>query len=187
MKKKSLKLSLVVFLIFLMLGLTFTSFAYWDQLTKTDDLVVTIGQGKEVNITATATVPSDKVLVPTGAIIGPHDVTSVNLQYTVELSQEVSSDLTLSVVASGVKIGEDISATETVPAYDAEAYASLVNIVISPETVSSLNSDSPVTVNVTVSLTEPLDTSFSGVKAADIYASIINKPITFTLTFSAAQ
>ncbi|MFA5275121.1 MAG: hypothetical protein WC339_06605, partial [Candidatus Izemoplasmatales bacterium] len=79
--------------------------------------------------------------------------------------QAVINPLTLSVVASDVLINADAT------------YADLVNINIVKAETTVNNAD--VLVTVTVTLTEP---------ATELaYNAVHNQPITFTLSFSAAQ
>ena len=166
-KKKVMKTGLIVFLIVLMLGLTATSFAYWDQLTQTKtDPIVNIGEGKEVVVSATVNNTTDK-LIPVGAIEGLNEVYAIELDYTVNLDKEAAADLTLTVTASDVKIG------------GLATYADKVVIAITPST-TALNND-PVNVKVTVTLDPTM------VSDAVDYSSIFNGVITFNLTFSAAQ
>jgi hypothetical protein len=165
--KKVMKTGLIVFLVVLMLGLTATSFAYWDQLTQTkEDPIVNIGEGKKVVVSETVNNTTEK-LIPVGAIEGIDEVYAIELNYTVNLDKEAATALTLTVEASEVKIGGETT------------FADKVIITITPSTTTLNNI--PTTVKVTVTLDPTMVTD-----TVD-YSSIFNGVISFKLTFSAAQ
>lgn len=170
MKKRNLKIGLIVLLVMLMLGLTYTSFAFWDQLTKTDDITVNIGEGKEISIDVTVNDNSgtDK-LIPVGTVKGPNEVYQLTVEFEVTLDNQTQSALNLSVNYSDVLI----DGTDT--------YSNLVDITITP--TSTIQYGTPVTGTATITLTEPNDDA-AGETA---YSAISGKPITFTLTFKATQ
>jgi len=149
----------------LVLGGSTLAYAWWDSLDATTNETITIGQGVTLQVSAVATAPSGKVLVPVGTVLKANDVTSVVLTYNVRLDLEVIDALGLSVTASNVKIG------------GVTANATLVGIAIvkSAPTVNDAN----VLVTVTVTLAEPSDLA--------VYNAVINKAITFDLTFEAIQ
>ncbi|MDD4355488.1 MAG: hypothetical protein PHP61_06290 [Candidatus Izemoplasmatales bacterium] len=149
----------------IVLGGSAFAYAWWDNLDQTQEETLTIGQGVTLEVAASAVAPEGKFLVPTGAVLKANDVTEIVLTYNVALDQAVINPLTLSVVASDVLINADAT------------YADLVNINIVKAETTVNNAD--VLVTVTVTLTEP---------ATELaYNAVHNQPITFTLSFSAAQ
>lgn len=164
MKQNILKISLVVVLVLALFGLTITSFAFWDQLTQTENETIVIGEGTTVSVAAVVTVPEGKFLVPAGVVMGTNDVSSVELTYEVEIDKELVDALDLSVIASSVLI--DGSAEN----------AGLVNINIALAQ-ATINAGDKVLVTVTVTLDEPTSQAQ--------YDAVKNGDITFTLTFTA--
>jgi len=159
MKQSLLRTSLVVALILALIGLTASSFAYWDRLTTEDkDNTVIIGEGAELKVTKNVTVTG--ALIPKTAVLGVGEVYEVVLEYDVKLSKEAQEDLVLNVEASNVLIGGD------------GTYSDLVNIEI---TGNFYVNASGTKITVTVTLTEPT--------TSEIYEAIYGKTITFDLTF----
>lgn len=159
MKQSLLRTSLVVALILALIGLTASSFAYWDRLTTEDkDNTVIIGEGAELKVTKKVTVTG--ALIPKTAVLGVGEVYEVVLEYDVKLSKEAQEDLVLNVEASNVLIGGN------------DTYSYLVNIDI---TGDFLVNASGTKITVTVTLTEPT--------TSEIYEAIYGKTITFDLTF----
>ena len=139
-------------------------YAYWNMLTKTQEETVQVGEGVAVEVNAVAVAPAGKGLVPDGTLTNSNtQVEEVILTYNIRFNKTVTETFTLSVVASNEKIG------------GATTYASLVNIVTPDETQIG---NAGAVVSVKVTLTEPADEA--------TYNLIINKPITFTLTFTTA-
>jgi hypothetical protein len=163
MKKSLLVSALAIFM--LIIGLTTYSFAYWDSLSTRQTPTIDLGEGTTLVVSATATVPNGKTLVPTSVILGANDVKEIVLNYDVVLSKKAYNDLTLSVMATNVTIGND------------ETYANLVNITINP-TTTNINNDK-INVTVVITLSEPEDEV--------AYLAIKNQPIKFDLNFSAIQ
>ncbi len=160
-----LKKLFAALVIALLLSGSALAFAWWDNLEQTQNETLTIGQGVTLQVSAVATAPSGKVLVPAGVVLKSNDVESVVLTYNVKLDLEAVSALNLDVVASNVQIG---GSTE---------YASLVNININKASATVNSTD--VLVTVTITLTQPATQT--------AYNAVINKPITFTLTFTGSQ
>lgn len=159
MKQSLLRTSLVVALILALIGLTASSFAYWDRLTTEDkDNTVIIGEGAELKVTKKVTVTG--ALIPKTAVLGVGEVYEVVLEYDVKLSKEAQEDLVLNVEASNVLIGGD------------DTYSDLVNIEITGDFFVNA---SGTKITVTVTLTEPT--------TSEIYEAIFGKTITFDLTF----
>ncbi len=159
MKQSLLRTSLVVALILALIGLTASSFAYWDRLTTEDkDNTVYIGEGAELKVTKNVTVTGN--LIPKTAVLGVGEVYEVVLEYDVKLSKEAQEDLVLNVEASNVLIGGD------------DTYSDLVNIEITGDFFVNA---SGTKITVTVTLTEPT--------TSEIYEAIFGKTITFDLTF----
>ncbi|HPT89572.1 MAG TPA: hypothetical protein PLY84_04240 [Bacilli bacterium] len=159
MKQSLLRTSLVVALILALIGLTASSFAYWDRLTTEEkDNTVIIGEGAELKVTKKVTVTD--ALIPKTAVLGVGEVYEVVLEYEVKLSKEAQEDLVLHVEKSNVLIGGD------------DTYSYLVNIEITGDFFVNA---SGTKITVTVTLTEPT--------ALEIYEAIFGKTITFDLTF----
>lgn len=157
MKQSLLRTSLVVALILALIGLTASSFAYWDRLTTEKDNTVIIGVGAELKVTKKVTVTD--VLIPKTAVLGVGEVYEVVLEYEVKLSKEAQEDLVLHVEKSNVLIGGD------------DTYSYLVNIEITGDFFVNA---SGTKITVTVTLTEPTTSE---------YEAIFGKTITFDLTF----
>ncbi len=156
---------LAVLLVVILLSGTSMAFAWWDNLSQTENEVITIGEGVNLTVTAVAEAPAGATLVPAGVVMKSGDVDEIVLTYNVKLDQEALQALTLGVQSSNVLIG------------GSSTNASLVNIDISlaSSTVNATN----VLVTVTVTLDEPA--------TYEIYSAIANETITFDLTFTASQ
>ena len=161
MKKR---LFVVLAALVLLFGSTTFAFSYWDNLEQSDSVSVTAGEGVTLQVSVGDAVPAGKFLVPAGVVMKANDIDEVVLTYNVSLDQAALSALNLSVASSNVQIA---GSTDN---------ASLVNISISQ--ASATVNDSNVLVTVTVSLNEPA--------TVDVYNAVINQPITFDLTFTAA-
>ena len=161
MKKRTL---FILALLILLLGSTVVAYAYWDNLQKIENETITLGSGTSLTVTADVIAPVGKVLVPSGVVLKPNDVTSIVLTYQVKLDQTVVSALDLTIAASNIQINGD------------STNAGLVTVSISPTNTTVNSSDVEITITVTIS--EP------STKA--IYDVIKNQPITFDLTFTAA-
>lgn len=163
MKKSLFRTSLVIALILALVGLTVSSFAYWDRLTTRDENnVIELGEGTALQVTEKVVVDSDKNLIPSTAVLGVNDTYSVEYTFTVKLSKEAVEDLLLTVEAINVKIGGDAT------------HAELVKITLNYDTNVNIGG---TTVVVTVTLDEPTT------QAA--YEAIFGKTITFDLVFRA--
>ena len=162
-KSKMVVFSLVALLLLTVAGLIGVSYAYWSRLTAERNNTVIIGEGTEVILTAVVEPEEGKVLVPAGNALGANEVESVTMVYNVRLSQQAAQNLELSVDVSDVQIGES------------GALAHLVNIAVTH--VEFINNQN-VQVQVVVTLTEPANEAE--------YNAVINKAITFKLTFSAS-
>lgn len=161
MKKRILALIIIA----LLFSGTAMAFAYWDNLEQTQSETINIGEGVTLQVSAVATVPAGKVLVPAGSVLKANDVEEVVLTYNVNLDQTALVALNLDVVASNVQVGGSTT------------NAGLVNVSISQ--ASATVNDSAVLVTVTVTLNEPADSA--------VYAAVINQAITFDLTFTGTQ
>jgi hypothetical protein len=158
-KKKLLGLFLLVFL----LAGSSLAFAWWDNLTVTDD-TVTIGVGQGVTIQVNLSDQTTGELIPSTAVQKPGDVTEVVLTYDVDLDVTITGTLNLDVTVDNIEIG------------GASTLSNLVNVTVNnPGTISNTT----VTVTITVTLDEPLN-------QAD-YDTIKNSDITFDVTFTATQ
>lgn len=177
------KFYIILSLIFIMILVTIPTYAYWAGLLKGADTNVTdpeveIGEGAEVKTKIDlGTHPSsaDKVLVPEGRInhsktpdAGKTLVDEIVLIYNVVWEEDGENGShngytgTLKITISNIKIGGDAT------------HAELVQIV--PSFVSNIQLGGSATkVTLTITLIEP------GTK--EIYDAIINKTITFDITF----
>ncbi len=162
-KRNALIISLSVLLLATVGGLFAVSYAYWSRLVAERSNTVVIGEGTEVTVTAVAEPPAGKVLVPDGETLADDEVDEVELVYNVRLSKRASQPLELAVSAGNVQIGGSADNAE------------LVNISI---THGGAVNDENVQVTVKVTLSPP--------ETEQQYTEIVNKAITFGLTFSAA-
>lgn len=160
-----MKKVIAAIIVALLLGGTALAFSWWDNLSQTQNETIEIGEGVTLNVSAVATAPVGKVLVPAGVVLKANDVDEIVLTYNVALDQAALTALNLSVVASDVQIG---GSTDN---------ADLVNINISQ--ASATVNDADVLVTVTVTINEP--------STQAIYDLIKNQAITFTLTFTGSQ
>ena len=160
-----MKKVLAAIIVALLLGGTAFAFSWWDNLSQTQNETIEIGEGVTLNVSAVATVPAGKVLVPAGVVLKANDVEEIILTYNVKLDQTALDDLNLSVEATDVQIG---GSTDNID---------LVNINISQS--SATVNDADVLVTVTITIDEP--------STQAIYDLIKNQAITFTLTFTGSQ
>ena len=178
MNKKKLKISIIISLVILMLGLTYTSFAFWDQLTKSDDITVNIGEGKKIDVSFVMAPEEGKTLIPVGAVLGPDDVSEVNVKIKVVLDNEVVNPLKLEVTKTQVLID------------GVTTHAGLINVIISKDKEFIQLKNDDVIVDVVITLTEPSIGPPSGYPDADAaiaaYEAIKNKEVKITLTFTAS-
>lgn len=157
---------MAVLLVAILFGGTMFAFAYWDNLAQTEaDQTIAVGEGTSVVVVVNASAQAGKSLVPSGVLLDTDEVDSYVFTYDVDLSRILSSDLTLSVTSSNVKID------------NSTVNSGLVNVNIAIDD-NAINGDDTAIVTVTVTLTEP------GTEA--VYNQIANKNITFDLTFTAA-
>jgi hypothetical protein len=161
-----LKKLLVVLLLFVAVSGTAGAYAYWDDLTRSQEETLMVGEGTSLELAATVTAPEGKVLVPAGVVMKANDVDSIVLKYQVSLDKEANEDLLLSSWVENVMIGESSDLADE-----------LVNISIELED-STVNAKT-VEVTVTITLNEPA--------TQDIYNEIINQDITFRIFFQADQ
>ena len=141
------------------------TYAYWNVLEATQNSTINVGRGVAINVEATANPPAGMKLVPTGQVVDSKvQVDFVELEYDVKLVGSEVSGLGLTVKVSNIKIGDSVD------------HAALVGINITMPTANTLGNDE-IKVIVRVTLAEPTDQT--------TYNAIINKPITFTLTFTA--
>ncbi len=160
-----LKRLMVVLILMLMVASSTIAFAWWDNLSQTDDQTLLIGQGVTLEVDTVVTVPEGKVLVPKGIVMKVGDVDLIELTYNVKLDYEVIENLDLSVTAKNILIGESDKNSDLVD----------IDIVLSQDQVNSED----VLVKVYISLNMP--------ESEAQYKEIINQKITFTLNFEANQ
>ena len=159
----------VVLVVLFTIGGTASAFAWWDNLEQTKTETITIGAGETLEVEAVLVYDDTKNLIPAGAVLKVNDVNEVVLTYNVKLDQAAVNDLNLGVSVSDVKVG---GVTYT---------GSLVNIVVSNpvENTTVAVNDTAVVVTVTVTLAPDAE--------SNDYSTIINKDISFVLTFTATQ
>ena len=160
-----LKRLMVVLILMLIVASSTIAFAWWDNLSQTDEQTLLIGQGVTLEVDAVVTAPEGKVLVPKGIVMKVGDVDLVELTYNVKLDYEVIEDLDLSVIAKNILIGDS----------DKNSDLDNIDIVLNQEQVNSED----VFVKVYISLDMP--------ESEAQYNEIINQKITFTLDFEANQ
>lgn len=160
MKKSKLYISIFTILIALS-AIVQISYAFWDSLNTSSNEDVIIGEGMELAVTETVSVPEGKTLVPEGAILGINDINEIVLEYNCVLNKESVEPLTLFVTYENVKIG------------GSSDYSDLVNINLSKAYAIT---GEVTKVIVTITLNEPID--------ENIYHAIKNQTINFDLNFS---
>lgn len=170
MNLKKLRNKVIAAFVVMMFALATTvgvTYAWWDMLQaeRTETDVIDLGTGGTISIDATVNSGTGKTLVPSGVTMGPNDVTSITLTYTIGLDKQYTNPLALSATATNILI--DGSAT----------YASLVSIAISGDT--TINGDADATVELTITLGMPADQT--------AYNAVAGKAITFTVTFTGTQ
>lgn len=163
MKKTMFRTSLIVALVLALVGLTVSSFAYWDQLTTKDSREITISEGAVISINQQVN-PTEK-LIPVEAVLGEGETHEVTFTYDVKLSKKAVNDLILNVTLTNKTID---GSTE---------HADLVNVEINPLTSTVNQEGTQVVVKVTLTMPE------NNLQ----YEAIKNKAIAFELTFSATQ
>lgn len=107
MKKRSIKVIFVALLFLVAAFTTLRTFAYWDNLQTGNDSTVELGEGTRLVVSANNIIPEGKKFVPLNAVLGVHDINTIELTYTVKLSKTTLEDLELVVEATNVKIGEN--------------------------------------------------------------------------------
>lgn len=164
MNKKLFKKSVFVLFLLMLLGITATTYAFWDKLTnRQNDNTVTIGEGTTIVVNAVATPEEGKTLIPSGMVLGVNDVEEVVITYYVKLSKEAQNALNLNVTAENITVG------------GIENPFNLVNVAIVQDNALVNNVD--VLVTITVTINTPVNESE--------YNSIANKQIKFDLVFKA--
>jgi hypothetical protein len=168
-RRRLFRTALVIALLLALVGLTISTYAYWDNLQQTTNETITIGVGETVTVSPRVVVPEGKILVPVGALLGYNDVDSIDIKYTVSLSKPLSEAIKLTVEATGIAIAGNTY------------YSKYVNVTINnPKASGGFNSESSAEVIVTVTLNddELTTTDYEGIKS---------QAITFNLTFTAGK
>jgi hypothetical protein len=112
-------------------------------------------------VTAVASVPEGKNLIPLTAIQGENDITEIELMYSVAITNEITDEDDLNVEVTNIKIG------------NSEIYAHIVNVSIE----KNLNDKNEFDIDVKVSIDEP--------ETLEVYQFVKNREITFDLLFTA--
>lgn len=158
------KIIIIILLLSLMITITFTSYAFWEDRVEFNDNIIPIGEERNVVVDVVAKTPTEQRLIPLGAVPGHDELDSITLLYYVFLDFIPVVDLTLTVSVTNVTIDNQSVSDE------------LVNITVyAPEYIN--HNISEVFINITIS--EPQN--------ENVYFDIINKDISFTLVFSAVQ
>lgn len=170
LQKKVFRRLLVAFVVMLTVGGTVTAFAYWDNLSQTENPTqIVLGNGVELQVSETVGATNGEYLVPSSALLKANDVTSIQLTYTVKLSEAVLTAPDLTVTVESVTIDNGIDAE-----FNDTDEGDLVNVVVSNTTTVN---DADVTVTVTITLDDPAD--------AATYEKYENADINLELLFSA--
>jgi len=148
--KKNYKSLLTIALVLLLVAVTALTFAYWDQLTGSEDSTIDLGEGKTVTVTEELSQEVNTKLIPAGALQGENDVYEINYEYTVNIDQELAEDALYgyNLVVTLVSLDDETG---------------LINIEIDGTTFTSETAEPSVsltverfnTVEVKVTLTEP--------------------------------
>lgn len=163
MKKQTLKILVIAFVVVMLVSATSLSYAYWDSLAYSTDIDINLGENTVLTVTVDGNTAEGKTLVPEGVLMGANDVDSVSFNYTAALSKtpENPADFNIDIIEDSIKIGGD------------DTYGYLVNITIdAPELISDTAS-----ITITVTLSEPSDEVE--------YNAIAGKAITFDISIFA--
>ncbi len=176
-----------IVIVLLLAALGFTSsaaIAYWEDVSSVSNVVVEIpDEDAQLLIEQTSEDFSD-TLVPQFYAILEGQTDQAAFSYTVSVDRTLVKEVNLIVEAVNITIG------------DSTEYADLVNITINGSQTVHVNNlfNSEVTINVVVTLNEPidqdeaimrgLDESFVNVEnSVAAYEAIKNEVISFTLSF----
>jgi len=143
MKSRNLKALLLIVLVLTIVTVTSLTFAYWDQLSKTQPSGdVNIGEGATLVVAAVATAPADKTLIPSDAtiVVGTNDVTSITMTYNVNIDKTSVSDLNLSVALSNLQAGAVTYSGGLVNVNASIDGGAVTDLTLAPLTISTLNS-----------------------------------------------
>lgn len=102
---------ITLILIFLMIGLSLVTFAYWGNNTFEDENTVLIGTGNEIEVNFSSE-HDDKLLVPYIAKKGPNQVSEIISYYDVKYSSIPLTDMSLlisitNLMADNRKVSQD--------------------------------------------------------------------------------
>lgn len=146
------------------------TFAYWDNLSRTDeDVVIAAGEGVTLEVSDLSQVVNGN-LVPSGVIMKDGDITSATLTYTVGLDKEFDSathGVSFDVTVTDLKING--------VAVDDEAVKGLLNFAFNKTNV--ITSGSATTVEIVITMNMPADEAQ--------YNAIAGKTISFDVNFQA--
>jgi len=158
--KRKLVLAFIVML-FAFVSTVGVTYAWWNMLTHTESEQVELGEGDTIIVSET--LAGTGILIPVGQTPTGSEVTEVIFTYDVSINIEAleAGTTTLSVSAENVLIGGD------------STHSALVNFSITGPTELT---ETPGTITVTVTLTEPTDQA--------TYEAIKNQIVTFDLVFT---
>lgn len=154
---------LSMFILILLFGANTAAFAYWDTTQVNRVETVTLGEGLSLSIDAEVGPPEGMVLVPKQAVLKPGDVKEITLEYLIRLDEIPEDELELEVLASNVRIDGDTTYAE---------YIQFNYITSAPNLTEAY-----ARATIKITLNEPA--------TRDIYESIKNGILTFTLNFYA--
>jgi hypothetical protein len=177
MDKKTRRIIIVAVAVFAIALTSVATFAYWDNLQKTDsDVVIAAGEGVTLQVSNLGQSVGG-TLVPSGVILKDGDITEATLSYTVSLDKEFDASknaIALDVAIANLKIG-GIGADSVVEGIDTQALLALINFDYTAQ--YTMQSGSPTQVTITVTMTEP--------QTEEYYKLLAGKNISFDVVFSA--
>ena len=160
MSRQVKKTILIIFLLFIVVGITLFSYLYMMESKYLSATELTLEENEIVEVKRTLSHDPSKRLIPKGAILGVDDVNQVVISYLVTLDD--SQDLTLDVRVNNLLIG------------NSPDYNHLINIDIIQN-----NENNNYKVEAILTLNMPANESE--------YKAIVNQVITFSLVFSAQK
>lgn len=150
-------------MLFMFIATVGVTYAWWNTLTYTEAEQVELGEGDTIIVSET--LAGTGILIPAGQTPTGSEVVEVVFTYDVSINTEAleAGTTTLSVSTTNVLIGGD------------STHSALINFSITGPTELT---ETPGTITVTVTLTEPVDQA--------TYEAIKNQIVTFDLVFTIA-
>lgn len=170
MKNRLFRTSLILVLFLALIGITYASFAYWDQLTENDTIEVGVGEATTIEISSEET--SD-TLIPEEAIVGNGETKKITFTYTVKVNN-LKPNMYLDITRGEVYV---INTSESVNGL-INVYINEVETIVDQITEYELSEDS-FTFSISITMKNPKD--------QDEYNKIAGQSIKFDLTIQAKQ